>query len=426
MKQLELDSLIERLFTPINLSRGSQEHWQHAPEQCQQWQHIFDLLQQLKAKKQVDGIHWPSIWLSVPRETWAEVCALDEADEGETSDYDDDAQTNWLLEYPYDPDWLRASFVLSDDTLFFGLLPKEPRLLLRLEQKTVDGLRDLADADGRAGFQEYTDWATTELRKQLERLLANPDAYMDTLDQQLPKRERFGKLRRRDLWNCAPNEEHFLRNELSQQEVARFSTVTPQLAADQPLSDLTLNAYLRFCAICYEGADYALHMMTPREQYLARADGRHDGLLDIEPDSPDALADWFSVGQRGGHPWEIARGGNTTHISLFLTLRAGDYYLSLAGSAHSRAAETIRMSLALWTQGVPFTLHQADHLSRMANGEDWIGIVPHYYRGAAHYSAGEFPAEDQIHDVLSFTSLAEYCGLEEWVEWYALERFELA
>ena len=24
------------------------------------------------------------------------------------------------------------------------------------------------------------------------------------------------------------------------------------------------------------------------------------------------------------------------------------------------------------------------------------------------------------------TSLAEYSGLEEWVEWYALERFELA
>ena len=209
MKQLELDSLIERLFTPINLSRG--------------WQHIFDLLQQLKAKKQVDGIHWPPIWLSVPRETWAEVCARDDVNEEEVSDYDDDAQANWLLEYPYDPDWLRASFVLSEDILFFGLLPKEPRPLPRLQHNTVDGLRDLADIDVKAGFQEYTDWVTTELQGQLERLLADPDAYMDTLDQQLPKRGRFGKLRRRDLWNFAPDEEHFLRNQSTARRRAVWS-----------------------------------------------------------------------------------------------------------------------------------------------------------------------------------------------------------
>ena len=57
--------------------------------------------------------------------------------------------------------------------------------------------------------------------------------------------------------------------------------------------------------------------MNAREKYNLMADGRHDGLLDVSPeDDPEAFGRWYRERPRGGHPWEICRGGNTTHISL--------------------------------------------------------------------------------------------------------------
>jgi hypothetical protein len=103
----------------------------------------------------------------------------------------------------------------------------------------------------------------------------------------------------------------------------------------------------------------------------------------------------------------------------------GAYSLFLAGSARSRAAETIRMALALWQHAIPFGLQQGAHLKRMATGEDWIGVMPHHFGLAPHSCEEFFPKADQIHDFMSFLSLTDYPGLEQWVEWYPLERIRL-
>jgi hypothetical protein len=54
------------------------------------------------------------------------------------------------------------------------------------------------------------------------------------------------------------------------------------------------------------------------ELYKLFADGRHEGLTEIEQDSVSEFRDWMDEKhpkrQRGGHSWEILRGGNTTHI----------------------------------------------------------------------------------------------------------------
>jgi len=216
-----------------------------------------------------------------------------------------------------------------------------------------------------------------------------------------------------------------LRDELTQEEVARFIAISDRLTGDTALRALILNDFLRFCAICYEGGGYDFIGLTPRDQYLAKADGRHDGLLDITPTSSQALKDWFSVGHRGRHSWEIVKGGNTTHISLFLSQYDDGYKLVLAGSPQNRGAETIRIALALWCHNIPFELFQADHLKRMAGGEDWIGVVPHYFGLVPRYCEEFFPKEDRIHAFLSVLSLEEYPGLEQLVEWYPLERISL-
>ncbi len=120
--------------------------------------------------------------------------------------------------------------------------------------------------------------------------------------------------------------------------------------------------------------------LSARDRYRKHADGRHGGLLDLPEESSDAFLKWLASPEwHGTHPWEIRRGGNTTHISLGAFTEGGGVRLALAGSATTRATETIKMALTLWRAGIQFILHDADlHLLRV-KGEDWIGLYPDSY-----------------------------------------------
>jgi len=84
-----------------------------------------------------------------------------------------------------------------------------------------------------------------------------------------------------------------------------------------------------------------------------------------------------------------------------------------------RAAETIRMALALASAGILFQLSDAVHLANMARGQDWVGIVPSDYDS---YSACQlFPPEDEVRDILPYSAVAQHPGVEQRVQWYPVE-----
>lgn len=115
----------------------------------------------------------------------------------------------------------------------------------------------------------------------------------------------------------------------------------------------------------------------------------------------------------GTHPWEIRCGGNTTHISLGAFTEGGGVRLALAGSATTRAAETIKMALTLWRAGIQFILHDADlHLLRV-KGEDWIGLYPDSYRLIGRYF---FPAEIAITDFYPWGEYTSFPQFQTMVE----------
>jgi hypothetical protein len=95
-------------------------------------------------------------------------------------------------------------------------------------------------------------------------------------------------------------------------------------AENTEVSSMTAADYFQYCRIAYiagkrkdETVDESL---SGREMYCRYADGRHEGILDIDPASKQEFADRIDGTHpkrgAGGHPWEIKRGGNTTHIDL--------------------------------------------------------------------------------------------------------------
>jgi hypothetical protein len=154
-----------------------------------------------------------------------------------------------------------------------------------------------------------------------------------------------------------------LSNKKSKAEIDTFIAIASELRAAPALRGVTLRDFLNACAVAYEGAGYGIKILNIVAQYRRMADGRDEGLLSIDLDSPTALRHWFESRPQGGHPWEIVRGGNTTHISLYLVPTEDERFrLRLAGSATTRGAEVAKMALALHHAKVSFELADVDSL----------------------------------------------------------------
>ena len=168
---------------------------------------------------------------------------------------------------------------------------------------------------------------------------------------------------------------------------------------------------------------YQLIFNNDKEKYIAMADGRDCGLTGLNEESHQDFNSWYETERNcGGHPWEICRGGNSTHISLYICKEKGGWYLRLEGSSIARVIETIKMAIALYKSEIPFILGRAEEIYRMACGVDYIGIVPETV--TPRYCHSYFPKEDKIIDFMNLgTEKAE--EIIKRAFWYPLPEVHL-
>lgn len=152
-----------------------------------------------------------------------------------------------------------------------------------------------------------------------------------------------------------------------------------------------------------------------------------DHVWDIDENSPQEFADWIDGTHPkrtgGGHPWEIKRGGNTTHINL--SVRRPPYgakegcIVELCGESFTRLAETVKMALALIDAGKPITIADPEGIRGRLLAQDNIGIVPETH--SLHRANQRFPQHQNVYDVLHYRSLGRYKQrLKPFITWEPL------
>ena len=175
--------------------------------------------------------------------------------------------------------------------------------------------------------------------------------------------------------------------------------------------------FFEYCKIAYiasaRGDESVDNTLNGRDMYKLFADNRHEGLLDINENSEEEFAEWIDgthpAKSGGGHPWEIKRGGNTTHINLAVYrpyLSKSGFIIELQGASIGRLAETIKMFLAIHEAGLPITISDADSVRQRLLAQDNIGIIPEYQ--SLHRANQLFPKEQKVSDVLYYKDLGRY------------------
>jgi hypothetical protein len=202
-------------------------------------------------------------------------------------------------------------------------------------------------------------------------------------------------------------------------------------AENTEVRSMTAADYFRYCRIAYiagkrqeETVDESL---SGREMYSQYADGRHDGLLDIDPASEQEFADWIDGTHpkrgRGGHPWEIKRGGNTTHIDLAVSRQSvyqkEGFKVELRGESLGRMVETMRMFLAIHEAKLPISIANPEGVRKRLLAQDNIGIIPSY--ASLHRANQHFDQDEDVFEVMYYDDLGRFKRrITPFVRWESL------
>lgn len=245
---------------------------------------------------------------------------------------------------------------------------------------------------------EFAEWLYDAVKDCIKQVEAG--TYMSFVENNLDVVHRTGTILRKELWELNPDDKEEFFEGLSEEDISEFISLIEEQKKEKYLPTMTANEFYNYCSIGYKAMGYDIGAMSPKEQYYRFADGRDDGLGEIDGDSTEAFKDWMEDDSKwGGHPWEVCRGGNSTHISLFVHKDKNGYALALEGSSYGRTTETIKFYLALIRNKIPVYLWDAINIVERVRGNEKVGIVPQCVLPA--YCHSMFPDED----IISFYNL---------------------
>ena len=352
---------------------------------------LFSLVKRIKFENGGSNNH--DLWLKANRGPIEDFGNYEEyLDDGDVSSYEE-FQELWLSYYPDPTCWYNLTTIEDGD--YRGVFLRDKGVVDASPSMNCGHERDVS---------ELLAWIITEVK----RIVSDPDRYNSDLEQNLPPQHRTGTIIRRDLWDQMPEEREAFFQQIDQADVDEFVQRMSQQdhsrhAPAGRIKSMNANDFYRFCAMGYLANNYrGCDELSPKEQYYLHADGRDEGLKDLNLDDPDAFQDWLlNSRERGGHPWEICRGGNSTHVSLYVCHDSKGYYLSVAGSAVSRTIETVKLYLALCRNGLPVYMHDGDILADRLQEKEIVGIVPEDV--VPCYCESKFPDQK----IISFYHLPE-------------------
>ena len=347
---------------------------------------IFEVVRKIAPTRNNDV---RELWLTAERGPIEDFGDIDELLADGTVESREEFEAWWHERYPEETCWYQFSAVEDAEIGYRAIF---------IGQKFVIEVDERKEKDYPNDISEFAQWILDALNAAYKKL--QDGTYNDFVDSDLPPQHRTGTLVRKYLWDAYPDARTSFFKNISPADVAEFVKCASEQDSDRRrltnhLKEMTANDFFSFCALGYKENNYEGCELTPREQYYKHADGRDDDLGEIDGDSPEASHEWYNDrNHHGGHPWEVCRGGNSTHVSLYVHEDEDGYTLTVAGDAWTRTIESVKFYLALRRAGLPVYMMEATALADRLTEKEKIGIVPEGVMPA--YCHSYFPNEHII------------------------------
>lgn len=281
------------------------------------------------------------------------------------TDFDtyDEFEKNYNDRYSKDIYWYK---LVSTKYQGFRCISINSKVIVQTNIDETDGFKNLR-------IQELLDIILVKVDECIEMLKNN--TYNEYVMNNISPLKRVGVIRRSDYWDFYPEEREYFKDNISDDDINYFINDVANGSNDK-LIEMSANKYYECCYLAYKAVSYDVDGLSFKDAYLKYADGRDEGLRDINPDSSSDFDTWFNDREHfGGHPWEIIRGHSFNRINLQVFYDEG-YYLALDGSVSGGTIDILKIYLTLRRNNIPVKLYYKDELKKYVYEEDYIGIVP--------------------------------------------------
>lgn len=201
--------------------------------------------------------------------------------------------------------------------------------------------------------------------------------YQKEILDQLPYYQKTGTIVREQFWKALKDKSNYdeFDDFKNKSEFLNSLEEAKKEKPDKRIYKMTSRIFFNCCLAGYIENGYEKPDADPKAAYKRHADGRDNGLLDINETKESSFNLWYHE-PHYGHPWEILRGGNSTHVSLYVSHDEKGWYFTVDGSSENRFLEAINCYIAIKRMGYPVILNKAEKLAERLSGTEIIGIVP--------------------------------------------------
>lgn len=360
---------------------------------------------------------WHRIWIVVPRGTIEDFSTFEDAKENMDVSTYEEYENLWKEYYPHDDYWFRIGVAEVNDYLCIAV---NNSIVFEYNPTDYNGSYD-QETDERFAYPRI-DAIIHGVKESISLLLDG--TYNQYVKDNLPLIHRKGTISGKDFWKGFPDARESIMEGMSESDCNEFVTLMQEFEKDavpsERLNKMTADLFFECCSLGYEINGYDIEGLSPSEQYKKYADGRDEGLLEIDSSSAEVFENWKNDKSRfGGHPWEVMRGGNSTHVDFYPCKDDKGYYFMLDGD--SRKKEVAMFYLALYRANIPVGLYNGRFIANAFTGTDRIGIVPNGV--FPRYCHSMFPKEDVIDFVNIYDD--EMDSIKDYVTWYDIPEIHL-
>ena len=390
--------------------------------------------------------HRHGLWIEVPRGKPEDWCSFREA----KCHYNEDIKTreDYLKEWegwnPQESQWYHLSTTRYRGKTYLHIVQNDHWwCLLHDDEEKLAHVED---------WTWYLEPLAAFLRKKVPAIAKDVAAYNRYVDEHLPKRQRTGRIARKDLdrivpWQrrrprnirkvirmlkeCIANEEIYKRLKAGE----KVEQLPPFYR--EPLPHMSIRIYAKYFRAAYcaykehfrhlyrrsrrEREEYAEWQekaagLTDIEFYRRFQHGRHGEITnETDFDSEQAFKDMAF-----DHYGELGLSRNDVHATDYYT--PGGWLISFGVSYSAWVDAGCEIALALYEAGAPLLVHDARKILDILEGKDYVKLTPHTFHDYLNYhnEGGVFDLPYECYldreDELTQAQYDEIVSLAEWDE----------
>jgi hypothetical protein len=282
----------------------------------------------------------------------------------------------WLADFPEETAWFRVhaesyngkDWVIVRDRGIYVLLMHDPAT----KEYERENLSDFAESLLRFVESEMA-VVTTDV-----------DAYNRYLAENMPYNRRHGRILRSTYNTLYPDAKTMVSdNHLAM--LRELATNPDGWSAKDRIPVMTAREYLRIWRLAVEAMREESHdEAVLDDEYFRARHFENRSILDCDPNSPEAFAEWNSSRGRGGYrPYDL----KYRSIQLFPRNDEQGWWFIVRADGLMLLDEMLRITYALWSAGIPVNLSSACKLVEIVDETDYVGIQPRwggYYYNTVH------------------------------------------